>query len=317
MNPAVSVIIPAYNAGRYVEEAIRSVQAQDFEDYELVLVDDGSTDDTGAIFDRAAAGDRRVRVIRRPNGGHSEARNRGLDEARGRWIYFIDADDVMAPHALSTLVGEAERTGAQLVLARFRAFRTRLPRVKRGGWRTTLLDGAAAAMEGMYQRRIDNAPWGKLYERELWEGLRFRKGIIYEDLDLFYRVWARAGRVALMEEPLYFYRQHGGSTMHVFNRRRLDVLDVTDRMLAWARDEGPEMEAAAADRRMSAHFNILLLMYKHGVRDEATEERCLRVLREAAPLSLRNGRVRLKNRLGALAFMAGGKTAARFMTFNV
>ena len=365
MLPTISVIIPAYNAESFLEEALEAVYAQTFTDWELILVDDGSTDSTGAICDRAAARDARVKVVHKANGGLSDARNAGLDRAGGRYVYFMDADDLIPPHALQTLADTAAETGADLVLAPFETFAdaaplsagTHGPCVRNQA--LTILSGAEAAEAGMYQRLIDNGACGKLYARAFWESphIRFSGGIlyedlddivlatraehhandlpwrnrckvvyaevdekgriIYEDLDIFYRVWPRAAKAVLLSEALYFYRQHAESIIHTFGPRRLDALDVTDRMVSWVAENLPSLLPAARDRRMSAHFNILLLMYKHGLDDPEAEARCVRVIRELAPVSLKNSRVRLKNRLGALAYLIGRRPALRAMSLFI
>ena len=313
MAPKISVIIPGYNTQEYVKAAVESVLSQDFTDWELILVDDGSTDGTGAIMDQIAAEDARIRVIHQANGGLSMARNAALDAARGQWIFFLDSDDLIVRGALGILLASAEESGAEIALAPYRLF-TSGRRVSLSGPegkpKAEVMSGKAATQLALYQRRIDNAACGKLYARRLWNGLRFREGILYEDLDIFYRLWTRAERVVLLNEPLYLYRQHGESILHRFNRKRLDVLDVTDRMVEWVEKEVPELTAGAHDRRMSAHYNMLLLMARHGFEDREARERCVRVIREEAPKSLRNGRVRTKNRIGALVFLAGGARTA-------
>lgn len=311
--PAVSIIIPAYNAERFLPEALGCVYAQTMRDFELLLVDDGSTDSTGRLCDEAAATDGRVRVFHVSNAGVSAARNLGLDHARGERIFFMDADDMMPADALARLMDASSKHGAELSMAAFAAFRARPPRGCRAG-EFTVMTGPEAVERGMYQHRLDPGPWGKLYAKVLWEGIRFREGIRYEDLDIFYRVWIRAGKVAFTDTPLYYYRQHAGSFIHRFTRERLDALDVTDRMADWAAAEHAELFPAARDRRMSAHFNILLLMYKNGVELPDVERRCLEVIGDSSPASLCNGRVRLKNRLGALAYIVGGRRALRLMS---
>lgn len=313
MAPKISVIIPAYNAERFLTEALACVIAQDFKDWELILVDDGSTDATARICDEAAAADSRIRVIHKANGGPSSARNTGLDEARGEWIYFMDSDDILPPYTLSTLYNEALSNGSQIVLAPYKTFKGKQPEMKSAPkGRIKHLTGLEAVETGMYQLGIDIGPC-KFFHRDIWEGLRFRQGIIYEDLDIFYRLWIRARRVSLFSEPLYFYRQRPNSLMHTFNRRRLDALDVTDRMVDWAAENHVELFPAARDRRMSAHFNILMLMHKYGQVDPEVEKRCINVIRDSAPASLCNRRVRAKNRLGALAFILGGPRALRIL----
>lgn len=115
----VSVIVPAYNAGAWLERCLTSVLEQDCRAFELIVVNDGSTDCTGSIIDAFAARDSRVRAIHQPNRGVSLARQAGLEAARGEWIQFLDADDELLPGALGALVAKAEATGADIVAVPF------------------------------------------------------------------------------------------------------------------------------------------------------------------------------------------------------
>ena len=110
----------------------------------------------------------------------------------------------------------------------------------------------------------------------------------------FYRIMLRVGKVGVVPQPLYCYRQHPDTAIYTFSRKRADVLDVTDRMLAWVGENYPQLVPAAEDRRMSAHFNILSLLYRNRVRDNELEERCWRVIREQRVKSMLNGKVRFK-----------------------
>jgi teichuronic acid biosynthesis glycosyltransferase TuaG len=115
MSPRVSVVMPAYNAGRYVTESVRSVQAQSYAGWELIIVDDGSTDDTAEVAVGLAASDSRVRYVRRENGGQAAARNTGLREARGDVVAFLDSDDLWLPGKLERQLEVLDETGADLV----------------------------------------------------------------------------------------------------------------------------------------------------------------------------------------------------------
>ena len=111
----VSIIVPAYNAERWLPAAVRSVLAQTEQDWELVLVDDGSTDATPGLCDRYAASDARIRVEHTPNAGVSAARNHGLKLCRGQWILFLDADDVLHPDMLRIMLDAATRHKVDMV----------------------------------------------------------------------------------------------------------------------------------------------------------------------------------------------------------
>ena len=114
--PQLSVIVPAYNARETLKRCLDSILGQSFRDLELIVVDDGSTDETPRICDEYAAADERVRVLHQPNGGVSRARNAGIDAARGERLAFVDADDHLLPEAYETMLRALEATGAETVL---------------------------------------------------------------------------------------------------------------------------------------------------------------------------------------------------------
>ena len=112
--PEISIIVPVYKVEKYLNECIDSILAQTFTDFELILVDDGSPDNCPALCDAAAAKDSRIRVIHKPNGGVSTARNAGLDAARGNWIGFVDSDDVIDKTYYEKLYRAAKQSGAEI-----------------------------------------------------------------------------------------------------------------------------------------------------------------------------------------------------------
>ena len=117
----ISVIIPVYNKAEYVEQGLARTLTQDFDDFEVIVVDDGSTDGSGDICDRMASSDSRLRVVHTANGGVTAARRKGVEMAQGRYVVFVDADDALLPGALKTLYETIEQTQADEVIARFRS----------------------------------------------------------------------------------------------------------------------------------------------------------------------------------------------------
>ena len=115
VNPKISVIVPVYNTEKYLKRCIDSILAQSYSDFELLLIDDGSTDASPAICDEYATNDSRVRVFHKPNGGVSSARNLGLDNARGEWIAFVDSDDWIESEMLYLFISKAEKTDSDIV----------------------------------------------------------------------------------------------------------------------------------------------------------------------------------------------------------
>lgn len=298
-NPEVSVIVPAYNAGAFLEECLDSLRGQSFSNFEVLVVDDGSTDDTADIACRFADADPRFRVMCVANGGVSRARNIGIDETVAPLLVFVDADDRMNPHALRAMHDAMARNGADVCITGFTSKTSGVNASE--GEAEEVYDYLSAMKAALYQKRIMNAPWGIMLKRDLLdEGKRFREGTRYEDLDAFYRFYEESGRIVYLPFPYYFYRDNPESFMHRWSPARLDVLDVTDRLLDYMALHHPELEPAARDRRFSAHYNMLLLMWRHGVRNPEAKRRCKAVIREGRRGALADPGVRLKNKIGAL-----------------
>ncbi len=310
----VSIIVPAYNAERYLPEAVASVISQSVSDWELLLVDDGSTDTTPALCDSFAASDTRIRSFHKTNGGLSDARNYGLDHARGDFIAFLDADDILHPDFLwITLSCAAKHKSAShdfIVAVEFAHFSDKSPFGEMSAGRLDVpapicLSPSRAVEYSLYQTPLpdsdmilDNSAWGKLYPAGLWEKVRFTKGIWYEDMDIFYRAWRLVDSVVVLPVRLIGYRQHPASFLHTFTLRRADALDVTDRMLECLTESS--LHRAARVRRFAAHCNILTILYANRANAPEIEARCLRVIRSDRGAVLRNGRARAKDRIGAL-----------------
>lgn len=301
----VSVIVPVYNAGEWLGEALGSLQVQTYGDFEVIVVDDGSTDDSAAIVRDFCDRDSRFRLVRQSNKGVSAARNTGLDNAGGEWIAFMDADDVMPRDALAVMHEHARKSGAGIVAGGYvRGIPGKMP-VDRGQSMTVPSD--TAILLGLYQKRILNNPWGMLFHSSIFKGespLRFRRGR-YEDLDLFYRAFERTDKVCILDRTVYFYRDNPYSFINTWSESRLDVLDVTDRMVSHMAERSPSLLRAAHDRRFSAHFNMLVEILRNKVDNPKQMERCMKVIKEQRLNELLDGKVRLKNKLGALVSYLG------------
>lgn len=307
----VSVIVPVYNTdSEYLRQCVKSVLAQTFSDWELILVDDGSQPNTAKLCDRLAALDPRICTVHTPNQGLSQARNTGIDLAQGDYITFLDSDDLLHKGFIATLLHPMlENQEVKLsccanirfdnmeLSTRFLEFITE-PALARFKPRTHLAIDSLEKM--LYQTGVDNSACGKLFRRDIFTELRFTPGIHYEDLDFMYRCLDSDFMVAETKLPLYLYRQHPDSFMNRFSPKHIDNMDVTDRIEVHFEQREPRLQRAARDRRFAAYFNILTLLYANGVDDPHTQNRALSLLRERSGETMRNNNVRLKNRIGAL-----------------
>jgi hypothetical protein len=212
-DPLVSVIVPCFNSGATIERALRSVLAQTSPDFELLVVNDASTDGSPEIARSVGAesGEGRLRVIDLPaNQGSSAARNAGLDAARGTYIAFLDADDEMLPTFLEVMTGEMAE-GVDLVACGHVLVTAEHPDRVRASRLQGTVPGPEAARAAMTDR-LTPFPWDKLYRRELFDGLRYPVGSKrFEDMTMNIALYPRCRAVRSIGTPLHRYYVSGGS----------------------------------------------------------------------------------------------------------
>lgn len=296
----ISVIVPVYNAEKWLQDALTSLQIQTYGNFEAILVNDGSTDRSALICEQMRNKDLRFRIVNQPNGGLSAARNTGINQAKGEWVTFLDADDMLPPDALEVMMSHAQKTGAGIVSGKY--VRALSAKKSEGEGKSITVDSDTAILIGLYQMKILNSACGKLYRISIFndgEPLRFRR-TWYEDLDFFYKAFERTDSICILDRTVYFYRDNPDSFINTWSDGRLDVLDVTDRIVEHMRLRKPSLLRAAKDRRFAAHFNMLVEMTRHGIDNPQQKERCLRVIKEQRLKELTDGKTRIKNKLGAL-----------------
>lgn len=207
MKPLISVIIPIYRVEQYLRQCVDSVRNQTWRELEILLVDDGSPDACPQICDDYAAEDPRIRVIHKENGGLSSARNAGLDAATGDVIAFLDSDDWLDFDAYERMMEQKEKDGAAIVCCdgSHTDGKVRLDRCFQCKPTGTVQPGRAIAKEILLDRIGSQVVKG-LYDAACWTDLRFPEKRLYEDMPITYRAFERAGRVAYLNEPFYWYR---------------------------------------------------------------------------------------------------------------
>jgi len=260
--PQVSVLMVARNTGPFIGAAIASARAQSVADIEIIVVDDGSEDETRAIAESHAAADARVRVLAGPGAGLAAVRNASLDAARGRRALILDSDDLLAPDHVAGLLALAESSGAPMVAANMVSFRE--GGSEAGAWLFASGQGWQA------EREIDLATFLRAnclfgagpnlgYLKPLFDmdflrrhALRYASGLrIGEDFDLLLRAMLAGGQLCFTPRASYFYRQHAGSTS-----ARLPLADIETLIAAeaaYALPETGDIAAAARARRASLH----------------------------------------------------------------
>lgn len=202
----ISVIVPVFNTAPYLPACIESILRQTHRDLEILLIDDGSTDESGGLCEEFARRDSRICCVHQENRGLSAARNRGLDMARGQYLCFVDSDDEIDPRMLEILLRTLKETDSDMALCNLR----------RNGAPTPMKPGVLGP-EAYLQTLLGPECWyyitmpNRLCRWELWEGLRFPDGYLHEDEAVIYPLAARCRRIAIVPDALYFYRSRPGS----------------------------------------------------------------------------------------------------------
>lgn len=220
--PKISVITPAYNVAPYIGQCIESVQAQTLSDWEMLIVDDASTDDTAAVVQRYLS-DPRIRLLQNPqNLGPSDTRNRALDAAQGEWVAVVDADDWIAPERFEKLLHFAESHGVEMV-ADLQVYQTAWGSVYQVSWATYAKPPKTPRLYCLEEVIKAHSSFQPLLKRAFLntQQIRYQSGIrVSEDYAFFIEVLLKGGRFALLPEPMYYYRVRPGTTV-----TRYDVLE--------------------------------------------------------------------------------------------
>lgn len=231
--PKITVIVPVYNVEKYLSACIDSILAQTFTDFELILIDDGSSDNSGIICDNYAKKDQRVNVLHQVNQGLSSARNAGLDIAKGEYVTFIDSDDVVTNNFLSIMFTIASNESADIAICDMfkfeNDFEIELNSYIRKQPTECLKMGNIEVCTQLYRGGIPVNAWGKLYKIELFKKRRFPAGRVHEDQAIVPLVCYEADSIFLINQNLYGYRIRPESiTREKFSLKRYDDVWAVD-----------------------------------------------------------------------------------------
>lgn len=217
----VSLIIPVYNVEKYLPQCLDSVITQTYRDLEIILVDDGSTDNSGTICDEYARKDERLKVYHTANHGLSAARNYGLDRAKGEYIAFLDSDDWFAQNAIQSFLTTAQETNADIVACRFYQEYVGLTTENPGPLEPFIALGDEVLSSLVLERRVNNTAWNKFYRASLFETVRFPEGIIFEDIATTWRIFSNCEKLAYIPSCLIHYRKRENSLSNIRSLKSL------------------------------------------------------------------------------------------------
>ena len=251
----VSIIVPIYNAEKYLDSCIQSVLRQTYTNWELILIDDGSTDKSGRIAEEYGFADERITVFHQKNLGVSLARNQGIDEATGNYVVFLDADDELIEDCLAKTVNIAEETNADVVAGRScenqELFQDRI-----------IWTGAEALENSLKDHLFTYSACAKLIRREFIGKTRFTPDIrINEDSYFVFQLLCKQNVFVLTNDVIYFYRANSESSSRtVFSEKYFDILKVSDLKYKKIEEQYPQMHDLAKNMLLKARMKVLRIL---------------------------------------------------------
>lgn len=284
----VSVIVPVYNVRPYLEQCLESVVAQTYQNLEILVIDDGSTDGSGEVCDQFAENDSRIRVVHQENKGLGAARNVGLNLATGLVISFLDSDDAFLSNAIEKALNAMIETHADIALFKSKSVKTEgrmnledivdvvaSPRIQKGVY------SREEALQNLADGRINMAIWNKIYSTARWGSLRFPEGVAYEDYRTTIRIFDKATKTVVLDEPLILYRRRPGSITATSSIQNVQDLNVAFSHLdEFVRSHTPDLFSDETLQNVTRRRILRLVSeYAHFLKRNPKEKKALKEVR--------------------------------------
>lgn len=281
----IGVIVPVYNVEKYLSQCIESILCQTYTDFELILVNDGSTDSSPSICNEYSHKDPRIRVINKQNGGLSDARNCGIDSFHGEYITFVDSDDFLLPDALMTLANLCKSQNADMSCCG--SLRCECEQTVENLTIPPLTpvsvvytnDRMHAFLSG---KLIGTMAWAKLYSAKLLSDIRYPVGKYHEDVFTTYKLVHEAKKIAVTNQPCYVYRKNPVSITQKFTPKRFDSVEGELQQANFIEEMYPDLISLAYSKLIYACNQCIIQMAKADYHDEVMEQKLQNLYRRYA-----------------------------------
>lgn len=254
----ISVIVPAYNVALYLERCVASLVSQTYADLEIILVNDGSTDNTGKLCDLLSERDARIRVVHKENGGLSDARNAGIDCAKGEFYSFIDGDDFIEPDTYECMISEMNDPNVSMVVGGF--FVTDI----QGNTNISVCEEKKSltkedAFKDLFgDNNISQSSCNKLFRSVLFENIRYKKGIINEDMEILPRLLDVSNHIVLLDKPVYHYIKKPDSiTSSNYSIKRYKAIKIESDIYRMCKKKYPQLQPYASYYELKSLYGML------------------------------------------------------------
>lgn len=296
----ITIVIPVYNVAQYVRNCLDSVLAQTYKNVEILMVDDGSIDDTLTICREYEKKDSRIRVISREHEGVAAVRNVGSKEAKGEYIAYIDGDDILEPTYIEYLYRLMIRYDADISICNFIPF-FEGKEISKGKAvdskeKIKVMTGEQALEILLYQKYFTTAAWAKLFKKELFSYVEFPNGKLAEDMGSIYKLIHYSNKVVYSSKIQYYYLQRSGSTTHALSfQQGKDYIELSEEMVKFIEKKYPHLIHAAYSRYFSSSIQVLSTITFSEIYDPSHAQ-IIKIIKKYRGNVLLNPRTRLVNR---------------------
>ena len=270
----ISIIVPVYNVERYLDSCIESIVSQTYGNLEIILVNDGSTDDCGLICDKWSERDSRITVIHKENSGIADVRNVGVDASKGDYIVFVDSDDTVHPDYVEYLFTNLIENKAEIGICEFRMMTEEGKEINRfsGNGEILVLNQEQALYEMCLEKLFTCSVWAKIFSRNVFYGVRFPSGQIFEDLATTYKLFLNANKIVVGKRVLYNYYVHKGSIMtSSFSWKRMYGITCVEELFDTVTAAWPGLTGVCSRRVYVEYVNIMKSLYLSGNRENKAQ----------------------------------------------
>lgn len=259
MNELISIVVPVYNVERYLDACMISILDQTYSNIEIILVDDGATDNSGKMCDHYSETDERVKVIHKENGGLSEARNKGIPQAKGEYIMFIDSDDVVSLDFVEYLYNLLKDSSADIAICDPVHGYSGKKIIFEPETLRKIFESEDAIAEMLYQKSFLVTAWGKLYRKEYFNEIIFPYGMLFEDSAVIYKIFDKAKKIVYGNAKLYAYIHREGSiTTKKFSKKDCDILTISEEIMGYMSHRSERLQKAARSYYVTANLRVYL-----------------------------------------------------------
>lgn len=306
--PLISIIVPVYNVEKYLKRCLNSILAQTYSNIEILLIDDGSTDQSGQICDDFAKLDSRIHVLHKVNGGVSTARNLGIKQAKGEYVTFVDSDDYVDEDLISYLYGLIQYANTKMSVCVNRLYneKTRNLQSSINDGKKEVLTVHESIKRLLYHQNFFVSPCAKLYRKDLFWDIKYPAGKLYEDVAVTYQLVIKAGLIAYGCSDKYTYCVRGNSiTRSAFNPRQLDLVEAADSAVSDITRKFPDLAQAGMRFRLWARFSTLNRMSHVGPEFYLARKEIIQFIKEHGDSVLRDSNTPQRDKKGIYCLKLG------------